>query len=501
MRIAPTFSCHSIWLAQLASRTEASSTLIHAIRAMSLSFLGRQARDENLVRNSRLIYGKTLLLLNKSLQDPIEGLASDTLSATVLLTFFEMLNCTEHKSWVRHAGGAARLIQLRGVERYRTDFDKALFLACRYSMVTESYHTGKGCFLSAAPWRKLSQEIHESSHWKSASEDAREAFFQEIVHQPEYVMDSVNYMASGGRDRSVLQDLVRRGHMHRSNHKAVHRRFMEALRAEGRGPTEVPSSAGDKVFPVVYRFPGILVASYFCSYWSLLKVLNITLIGLEAKLSAVESTCQDSREHITPAQMLAARNMQLSPENLSSVVVAESATSQDVGSTAVASENNVLGGGSAIRILPDRTSSSAVIEQALSIRSSESLLPAATSLTEYPTTSPRDTAKRRQMYTAENQYSAQQICKSVENVSTSAFLGPIFLTFSLRVVSRMLKSPEETEWVVRKLEILGTTWGVAAEGAREVTIGPGWNRSPLGVSPRSKDDFGSDREAESTRTR
>lgn len=92
---APSFHSHNLWLAQLATRTEVSSTLLYAIRAISLSFLGCQTRDENLVQNSRLIYGKTLLKLNKSLQDPLEGLSSDTLSATVLLTFYEMLNCTE----------------------------------------------------------------------------------------------------------------------------------------------------------------------------------------------------------------------------------------------------------------------------------------------------------------------------------------------------------------------------------------------------------------------
>ena len=457
--VLPTFSGHSIWLAQLAGRVEVSPTLLYAIRAMSLSFLGRQSRDENLVQNSRLIYGRTLLKLNKSLQDPEEGLASDTLCATVLLTFYEMLNCTESNSWIRHAGGVARLMQVRGVSRHQTDFDRAIFVACRYAIVLESFQTVKRCFLSSAPWRKLSQEIRNSSLNRSVYEDAREAFFQEIVQHPGYVMEAVTYMAGGGRDRSVLQDLVRRGHTHRSNHQAIWNQYIERLREAGHEPREVPSFVDDKVFPVVYHFPGIIVASHFCSYWSLLKILNVTLIGLEAKLSAVNSTFQDPQEGITPGQILAARNMKIIPENIANVIVAESQAPGDVESPGPRG-SNIRGSGDAIQSLPDLTFSRPV-----STGCSGSPLVGSSSLTDCLTMSLNDTAKRREMYMAENKHCARQICKSAENVSTSAFLGSIFLIFALRVVGRMFDSSEEKEWVLRKLKEMGRTWGVAKEEA------------------------------------
>ena len=481
--LAPTFNCHSIWLTQLATRTEVSSTLLHAIRAISLLFLGRQARDENLMRNSRLIYGNTLLKLNNSLQDSVEGLSSDTLSATVLLTFYEMLNCTEHNSWVRHAGGAAHLMRLRGPARYRTDFDKAMFQACRYSIVVESYTTGKSCFLSLPPWRQLSQEIHDSLPRRDAFDDAREAFFQEIVHHPGYVTDSVEYMAGGGQDRSVLQDLVRRGHMHRSNHKAIHKQCAKALRDAGQEPTEVPSSVHDEVFPIVYHFPGILVASFYCTYWSLLKVLNITLIGLEAKLSALDSAGQMSRNRMTPTQMLAARNMLFNRENLTRIVVAESLPAENTAASAPSRIPIVAGSRTSPTTLPDRTSSFPVRDATIGTRSSESQTPDVSSPTDYPTMSPSDTAKRRQMYMAENTYCAHQICKSVEKISTAAFLGPIFLIFSMKACNRMLDDPEEKEWVVRKMELLAKTWGLAREEKGPLDFRPS-------DTPRSRDTSG-----------
>ena len=465
LHVAPKFTCHSIWLAQLASRTEVSSTLLYAIRAISLSFLGRQTRDENLIQNSRLLYGKTLLKLNRALQDPAEGLGSDTLSATILLTFYEMLNCTEHNSWVRHAGGAAHLIQLRGVARHQTEFDKAIFLACRYSIVLQSYQTGKPCFLSLAPWRKLSQDIYDTSPMKSAFEDAREAFFQEIVHHPGFVKDSVDYMVSGGGDHSVLQDLVRRGHMHRSHHKAIFNRCSEALREAGQEPREVPSSVDDKVFPVVYHFPGLLVASCFCTYWSLLQLLNIALIGIEAKLSAMESGCPKPQGGVIQARMLAARKVELSRENLTNVDVKVPTTPPDMERGALASKNRIGGSGDAMKAVPNQNLPSPVTDRTMSTRSSEQPILAASSPTDYPTMSPSDTSKRRQMYFAENKHSARQICKSVEDVCTAVFLGPVFLIFSLRVVGRMLDRPDEKEWVLQKLEMLGETWGIAKDEA------------------------------------
>lgn len=475
VQLAPTYHCHSIWLAHLASRTDVSVTLLYAIRAISLSFLGRRIKDENLVQNSRLIYGKTLLKLNKCLQDPTEGYSSDTLCATILLTFYELLNCTERNSWVRHAGGAGHLMRLRGVARHQTDFEKAMFLACRHSIILESFYLAKPCFLASAPWRRLSQEIHDATPRKTTFDVTKEAFMQEIVQHPGWAQEAIQYMASDGRDRSVLQDLVRRGHMHRSNHKSIHKRCVEALREAGQLPFEVPSPLDDKVFPVVYQYPGILVASIFCCYWAILKALNIILIGLEAKLSAMESTYQTSEEQLTPSQTLAARNMPQTPENVTGVILAESTQPRDMESAALASGAAVTGSGETAQILPDRTSLSPATDLATGPRSSRSPTPAATSPTDYPTMSPNDTAKRREMYMAESIHSAHQICKSVESISTAIFLGPIFLIFSLKSISKMQDDPVVKEWVLRKMELLGKTWGLAkkeAEFAREANLGP-----------------------------
>jgi hypothetical protein len=41
----------------------------------------------------------------------------------------QLLDPSGETAWIRHAAGAARLIQLRGPDNYSTDFEKALFMA------------------------------------------------------------------------------------------------------------------------------------------------------------------------------------------------------------------------------------------------------------------------------------------------------------------------------------------------------------------------------------
>jgi hypothetical protein len=41
----------------------------------------------------------------------------------------QLLATSEENAWIRHAAGAARLIQLRGPKSYTTEFEKALFMA------------------------------------------------------------------------------------------------------------------------------------------------------------------------------------------------------------------------------------------------------------------------------------------------------------------------------------------------------------------------------------
>jgi hypothetical protein len=89
---------------------------------------------------------KALDSLQKALDDPSERYKAEVLCATEILALYEvrfrseralkkaliisqLLDPFGETAWIRHAAGAARLIQLRGTNSYTSDFEKALFVA------------------------------------------------------------------------------------------------------------------------------------------------------------------------------------------------------------------------------------------------------------------------------------------------------------------------------------------------------------------------------------
>jgi hypothetical protein len=74
-------------------------------------------------------YVKALYSLQKALDCPKLRYKPETLCATEILALYELLDPSGETAWVRHTAGAAKLIQLRGPKSYKTEFEKALFMA------------------------------------------------------------------------------------------------------------------------------------------------------------------------------------------------------------------------------------------------------------------------------------------------------------------------------------------------------------------------------------
>ena len=459
IKLAPALHCHSVWLSQIASRTEVSQTLLWAIRAISLSHLGRMIQDQNLIYNSRNMYGKALLKLNKALHDPVEGASSDTLSATVLLSFYEMLNCTETNSWVKHAGGTANLMRLRGPARHRTGFDGAVFMACRYSIALQTFHSRQGCFLNSPDWKQVSQEIHDSSP-RTAFGDAREEYFQEFVGHPVYLTSAVDYMQAGGQDPATLREMVSQGHTHRSNLKTVWVRFVDTLRQTNQERTVTASASNDKLYPEVYQYPCIIIAHYYCGYYAMLTMINITLIGLEAKLWSLMSSPGNSP-----------RNSE-GPQTDQEIAISDTAKATMRNKRLQSDKRPYIT--RTMESLPDRDWSSAASPGRLDAPTTPA------SPRDYPTMSAQDTINRRNMYVAENIQNARETCKSAENVSKQVFLGPLYLVYALRTALRVLRDPEEKMWILKKLEDLSNALGLAQVEADVYRNEMGRSGSPKG---------------------
>ena len=407
---APTFRCHSMWLREIALCTNPLSCLTWAVRAISISHLGRKTRDPNLIETSRRIYGKALLKLNAALQDPLEGLSSDTLSATVILSFYEVFNCTDRYSWIKHAGGAGHLIRLRGPARHRSGVDRAVFVACRYSLIMEAFQNRTPCFLDAPEWRALGWQIHHDLRREYPSNpilEANEQFFQELTTHPGYLSSAMKAVGVPQADLAHLRAIYTTGHNHRTTYQTIHAHMTDEIRTLGQEPTKTASCYNDKVFPVVYEYRDVHLASLYCGYWAVLCAINISLIGLQAKIASTErlalvsqEALQEGRPNKPPV------NPFVNPQSL------------------------------------PKPSARPKGQQT-------PLWDAASSLGD------------SHLYIAENAVYAREICKSAEFLQQTPFVGPLFLIITLRMALRMGITRKEKEWVLKKLDEIGVNMGLA----------------------------------------
>ncbi|KUJ10138.1 uncharacterized protein LY89DRAFT_656779 [Mollisia scopiformis] len=121
----------------------------------------RQILSPGEVHHSTVIalYVKALKHLQEVLNTPKRCLKPEVLFATEIMAIYELLATSDEIAWVRHAAGAARLIQFRGPANFTTEFEKALFMAHAGAISNEALLKNERCFLEEDQWRDVFQSI------------------------------------------------------------------------------------------------------------------------------------------------------------------------------------------------------------------------------------------------------------------------------------------------------------------------------------------------------
>lgn len=280
---------HGRWLSQLPSLF-GSSLLDTAVRAVSLVHLGRVQQTEVLVQESRKFYGNALRLLKHSITDNTQGMATETLSATILLSFYEMFASDSNQSWVRHAGGAGTLMRIRGPARHLTGIDRDVYLAYRHTIVIDAFQKDDACFLSEPVWLELARQVHDDLRTEDMSKermmmfDLGEEFYMENVFIPATCRDTKTYLDSRKdltpEQCAFYEESIRdRCHSHRGKLKSINLRFRATIRKLGLGHSTY--KAPDPVFPIQYGFVNVFIASTNVGYWTIMIILNSILEEME----------------------------------------------------------------------------------------------------------------------------------------------------------------------------------------------------------------------------
>jgi hypothetical protein len=276
---------HQNWLKQLPEHF-GSSLLDTSIRAVTLVHLGRSQQSELFVQESRQYYGNALRLLNKALSTDVHGMSTDTLSATVLLSFYEMFASDSNQAWVRHAGGAGLLMRIRGPTRHLSGLDRDVYLAYRHTIVIEAFMRDEACFLEEPQWLDMARKVHEDLRSTGVPEDRveifdlAEEFYLEHVQIPRTLRDA-RLLDESKRKMPPEQfdvhkeSVLTRTRLHRANLKSVNLRFRAALDREGLHT--VTMDTGDPIFPKQYVLANVFVASTHIGHWTIMLILNLIL--------------------------------------------------------------------------------------------------------------------------------------------------------------------------------------------------------------------------------
>ena len=138
-----------------------------AFSALIMSQVSKDSRDQQLAEASTLLYGNTLKDLQAALRDSERVYSDEILIASLSLALYEAFqgSTIESSSWLSHAQGAARLIELRGPERHRTDHAHQFFLASRISTIYAGILQRKASYMAAKEWRTVPWESQRRTYF------------------------------------------------------------------------------------------------------------------------------------------------------------------------------------------------------------------------------------------------------------------------------------------------------------------------------------------------
>ncbi|KAI5459424.1 hypothetical protein BGZ63DRAFT_391009 [Mariannaea sp. PMI_226] len=167
------------------------------------------------------LYSKALRSLQEAIDDEDTRMMPETLCAAELLGIYELLSGTSQtERWIQHAGGAARLIELYGPERFKTDFELSLFMSHTGPIITEAFLNGRPCFLDQECWQLVIRDAIRNDPMMLPERAqvvmelwARLGKLPNIFNEAEGLILYPQLAAPGARERLITSLLRERDHL------------------------------------------------------------------------------------------------------------------------------------------------------------------------------------------------------------------------------------------------------------------------------------------------
>ncbi|KAM0260402.1 hypothetical protein ACHAQJ_002804 [Trichoderma viride] len=222
-------------------------------------------------------YMRALQTLQNVIADPVLGTSAETVCATMLMAYYEMM-APERRShqYIAHAGGASKLISVRGPRRVRTNFEYNLFRTQRGRIVLEALLRGEHCFLLTGGWQDICPEKRGSIKFSSV-----DYLFETICSIPTLVKYVVDWKA--GVSELGMNEIADYGRKLQQELRAASPRgSMSGNLEDNLGFEERQSSTLDDEFPFSFHFYSYESAIFHTWRWMALLISDLCLVNVVA---------------------------------------------------------------------------------------------------------------------------------------------------------------------------------------------------------------------------
>ena len=158
------------WTELLQNVSKQETSLSDAFSALSISRVGQGHKDVRLVHESTKLYGKALKELQLALFDAKRMHSDHVLMACMLLGLYEVFEgpAFNLRSWMAHAAGAARLVELRGPRRHQHWEGHHPFLASRIPTIYAAIVQRQATYLATQDWLTIPWEFQRRTYFDRA---------------------------------------------------------------------------------------------------------------------------------------------------------------------------------------------------------------------------------------------------------------------------------------------------------------------------------------------
>ena len=285
------------WTLMIRQTQEEESALNLAFLALSVSRVGRENKDSRLVQEALKIYGKALRELQAALWDSKRMHTDEILLACMMLGLFEVYEGSGRKSLEAHAQGAARLIELRGVDRYTEKISNYLLCGVRIPIIVAAIMSRKTTFLSHPDW--------QTKPWECGVRKTHGDRLIDAMAKLPTVLEMYDFIDSMSQSFKVKKRRQRRLCALIRQCQEAYEAFQGWLSraASGAIPTSVAVDKSPEdlyPFPTRYRFKNHLFAQAMMQYWTVRLILDSVIHDIQQYQLGRRSHLDSQPKSLTP---------------------------------------------------------------------------------------------------------------------------------------------------------------------------------------------------------